>query len=885
MKQDPRLRFRELKELFLEAREHPSAEQEAFLDRRCPGDELLRREVLELLSHDATAEADAPIAADAPPSATEEEGAKRLAVGRGDQLGPYRIERRIGAGGMGEVFEAVDPRLDRRVAVKLLLPELTRHPAARSRFVREARMASSLDHPNLCPVFDIGEAEDGRTFLAMAYYEGRTLDEELLEGPIAIDRVVQLAHETASGLAAAHRQGVVHRDIKAGNLMLTSSGVKILDFGLAKLENDRDLTRSGAPLGTPTTMAPEQARGEPAGPATDVWGVGVVLYEALTGRAPFEGDSIPRVLYSIVHEEATPLAELRPETPSWLASVVDRCLRKAPEDRFADGAELLAALEAREEAPPASRPRPARPAGMPKRWALFGLALGAVALAMSWGIGWWPSDRGPAPVEVGPVEVESRSIAVLPFRSVGSSEDIDLMAGGLADRVSGQLSKHDGLAVIARASVLRLSGQDLPLIDIARRLGVQTMVTGRLEQLGGRVAVTAELVDGGSGRQLWSERFERPADDLLGVEQELSRRIAGGLFGTLTSEASVSPESVDPSGNPSGSVSPEAYRSLLVGLHHLHQARTELAAEPLRRAVELAPDYAPAWAALARNYVYSGFFGRRPAVETYSLARQAAERALDLDPGLADGHATLALFAFFAEGNAQRALDLAQQAVDLDPGSAFARYVYGTTAITTDQPDLAVRELRASVRVDPLSPAPRAQLGRALLRQRRWGEAEATSRENLELNPDFRLSWWVLAMAQWFQGQRQLAIEELTRIDEGYARVWLLADAGRTEELRALLDEIAVEAGSDGPRGPILIGRLVEGHLLLGDDSGALHWLRRMAELPPAGRHLISNLSDPLLDPLRSDPTFRELIAEFGAAASFGWPGVVAGEVVGTTGM
>jgi eukaryotic-like serine/threonine-protein kinase len=879
---DAAARYHRVKALYLDARELPAGEREEWLARQAGDDPSLAGEVRALLSCETeTAWHAGSGPFDAPPL---------LHARPGDRVGPYEVEGLLGAGGMAVVYKAHDTRLGRPVALKFLAPSRTADPLARRRFEREARAASALDHANICTLYDIGES-DGRTWLAMAYCEGETLAERLARGPLPVAEAIAVAFGVARGLAAAHRRGIVHRDVKPANVVLVAGGegggvdVKLLDFGIALLVDQAPLTVESATAGTPGYMAPEQVRGEAVGPAADVWAVGALVYEMLAGRPPFAGDSAPALLYSALHLAPPPLAALRPEAPPWLVETAARCLAKEPAERPPDAAALLAELAAGAAgeaaaadggsgerrarvlggSPGGGAPAAGRRTGWLRLvpWAGGALLAAAVALFALFG----PTARPTAAERV-------ESLAVLPFAHPPGDEELAALAGGLAERITHNLAQLDGVAVIAQSSAARIAGGGAAPAEAAERLGVSAVVVGRLERRGDVLSVGAELVDAASGRQLWGERFDQRRGDSITLERELSSQIAGALKRRLTPAERRRLGHV-------GTDDPHAHRRLLEGLHHQRQMHQDEARAAFVTATALDPGYAAAWAALAGNAAYRAFFGGAEPAAAYGEARRAVERALALDPDLADAWATRAQVRFFADGDLDGALADSGRAVELDPGSPLGHYTRGALLIAADRPDEALAALDRSLALDPLAPATRMQQGRAHLRRHDFAAATAANRENLALHPHLAGMRLFAARVLALAGADEEARRTLAGLESPAAVFERALLDGRRGDAAALLaeHEAAWAEVAGGPRAAAQAADHASDRARLGDGEAALDWLEAAAEQPGARLAILQILPEPHLDPLRAEPRFRRVLAAIDAAPSFarsGAPGEAA---------
>jgi len=563
----------------------------------------------------------------------------------------FHVEEPLGAGGMGVVYRADDTRLGRAVALKFLLPQYGLDESAKQRFLQEAHAAAALDHPNLCTVHEVGETEEGQLYLAMTLYVGETLTARLArEGPLGVQDALAIARQIADGLACAHAAGIVHRDLKPGNLILLPDGtVKVLDFGLAKVKG-LSLTRSGVQLGTVAYMAPEQICGEAVDVRADLWALGVVLYEMLTGRRPFEGEHDMAVAHAIVnHQPARPSA-LRADLPPPVEDIVLRLLEKEPTRRYFAAGEVLRDLATAQptiEAPRATSHgllrRRAWRQSWRRRWprgvSLSVIALGGVALAVGAGLTWRAYERATA----GNVPLE-RSIAVLPFDNLSSAKENEFLAGGLQDAVITHLAKVADLRVVSRQSVRAYAGSSKPLRQIAEELGVATILQASVQKMGARARVTAQLIDAKSDRHLWANQYERADTDLFALQNEIALAIGDALRAQLT------PGERDRLTRPP-TRSAEAYTFYLQGREYqqrppgtgtlaLALGEPELrAAESLyRRALALDPRFALAHAQLALVQGDMIWFGYDRAPGRREQMRAEAETALSLQPELPEAH-------------------------------------------------------------------------------------------------------------------------------------------------------------------------------------------------------------------------------------------------------
>ncbi len=654
----------------------------------------------------------------------------------GQTIGHYRVVEQLGGGGMGVVYRAEDVKLGRIVALKFLPPEWSRDLEARQRFLREARAASALEDSRICTIFDIDETEDGQLFIAMAYYEGESLASRLERGRLPLSEAVDLAVQTAEGLERAHSVGIIHRDIKPANLMLTHRHeVVIVDFGLAKLAGELSLTKPGSTMGTPHYMSPEQARGDRADHRTDLWSLGVVLYEMLTGRRPFDGANDAAVARSILDDRPPPLASVRPDAPPELCAIVDRLLQKDAGRRFANASDLLAALKTlRESLVELERPTldiPATPARSRRSGALVALVsmiLLIAALAV-----WVVRQRG-APE---PAETALPRIVVLPFDNLGPPDD-EYFADGITEEIISRLASVSALQVISRTSAMHYKGEQVSLGQISAELDVGFVLEGsiRWDRDGGhqdRVRVTPRLIRVADDSSLWSHRYDRVLEDIFSVQTDIAQQVVAHLQATL-----LEPERRAVERRPTDDM--DAYQAYLVGTRYLRTSAQEeimrLGIGSLERAVELDPEFAEAHAMLSE--AHSGLFHYRYDFTTERLdrARESAERALRLEPDLPEGHRALGWYYYWGFRDYDRALEefsTALEALPNDPSSLRGRCgVFKRKGRWDD----ALQAHEAWRRVDPQSYLGATDSAVLYLELRRFESCDTEVRRAISIAPD-----------------------------------------------------------------------------------------------------------------------------------------------------
>lgn len=576
------------------------------------------------------------------------------------QVGRYEVDEHLGGGGMGIVYRARDPQLSRAVALKFLPPHLATVPEAVERFSREARAVAAITHPHIGQIYETGRTEEDRLFMAMAYYEGETLKEKIESGFLPVEEAVLLATQIAEGLAEAHQAGVVHRDVKPANVLVTTQNqVKLLDFGLAHLAKRSRITESGRRLGTAAYMSPEQAEGREVGPEADLWALGTVLYEMLAGRRPFCAGRETAVLHAVLYEEPSSLKEHRPDVPPALAQIVRRCLAKDPGRRYGSAGELIEDL------------------------ASIGSPEGSLSMATSsWG--WTEAESPPT------------SIAVLPFESLGGREAGPFTRGLHGDLIT-RLANVSGLKVIARTSVQQYRGVERTVEEIGRDLGTQWVLEGEIQEAGGELRVRGRLISTRDGRQAWTGTYRRAldAERLFELQAELTKDIVGSLEAELTPGETQRIERQT-------TQDLKAYGLYVRGRRELAQRMEgdmETAVDLFRRAIRQDSRFALAWAGLADTagnewWGYAGF-------DTLGVSpEEAAQRALELDPDLAEAHASMGLV-HHRQRNGPAALRELQQAVQLKPSYAEAQNWLGRTCLVLGRPEMARRHLELAKELNP----------------------------------------------------------------------------------------------------------------------------------------------------------------------------------------
>lgn len=887
-------KWQEISRIFNSALEKSPVERKNFIVEVCGSDEILRKEVENLLNAHELKDSfiDSPKV-----GLPLRENQPKLS--KDERIGSFQVIKMLGSGGMGEVYLARDLRLNRQVAIKVLPRNSPIDENVRKRFEREAQSAAALAHPHICTVHEIGEY-DGFSFIVMQYVEGETLSQKLKGGSLKIRDAIKIAAQIADALSESHNQGIIHRDIKPANVIINLQNMAIvLDFGLAKrivfdsTETDSSLkmmlSSPGMILGTVSHMSPEQVRGQEVDTRSDLWSLGVILYEMLAGKLPFSGETVSHTIVSILEKEP-PLIDNIPEQ---LQQIVRKLLAKDIENRYRSANELLTDIKnLRSELDISGEPEHSVRQNNKTKSSPAEIESDAVEAAHRGRTTATRNINSTSSLEYAVTQAKRHkfaaaiftfflvavfsyagyfgfmlngnrlgqinSIAVLPFVNTSGNPDTEFLSDGIAETLISSLSRIPNLSVKARSSVFRYKGKDATTQKIGKELNVQSVLNGRFVQRGDQMILSLELVDVSTENAIWSQQYTRKQTDLILLQSEIASDVSSRLKTKISGDDAAQVAK-------SYTTNPEAYQLYLKGRFNWNRRTNVLlkqAVDFFKQAIEKDPNYALAYSGLAETYVLFPSWGVASSKVSMPLAKTAALRALELDDSLAEAHAALGAYLTEYEYDRIGGEKHYRRAVELNPNYATARQWFALDILAASKRfDEALAELRLAQELDPLSSVISTNLGDTLVYARRYNEAIEQYKRTLAFDPNFAYARYATGLVYGLKGMYSEAIAETRKsveldqdpIAKGYLGLWL-AKSGRRKEAMNLLEQLKAESTQsyvpDYSIALIYVG--------LNEKEEALNRLEKIvADRSPT---LVYFAVGPELDVLRSEPRFKDML-------------------------
>ncbi len=738
----------------------------------------------------------------------------------GTVISHYRLEEKLGAGGMAIVYKALDLKLERFVALKFLPALVGLSDEDRERFMQEAKTASALDHPNICTIFEINETEGGYVFISMAYYGGETLKDKVNRGPLSMKEALNITRQICEGLGVAHEKGIVHRDMKPANVIVTPEGtVKILDFGVAKFQHKARFTSPGSVIGTPGYMSPEQAGGKDVDHRSDIWATGVLLFEMLTAHLPFEGDTDLSLMYSIVHKKPLALESFRSHVPAGLNRLLERAMAKNAQNRYNSMKEFINDIDQLDQEK--------------------------------------GSDQETKVLK--PLENHHQSIAVLPFVDLSPDKDQEYFCDGLSEEIINALTRVNALRVVSRNASFQFKGQNLNIAQIGQQLDVDKILEGSLRKNEERIRVIVRLINVSDGFLMWADEYEREFKDIFAIQDDIFRSVVQKLQIELigTTGSRLIKRYTD---------NLDAYTTYLKGRFHLNKRTAESMEKSIdhfKKAIEIDNYYALAYSGLADAYIVLGLYGKDAPIELIPLAISSATDALEIDDRLAEAHISLGCAKAIFQWNWEGAETEFLQGIELKPEYAVAHHWYAINLLTPlGRFEEAEQEIRNAQELEPMSLVINATVGLVSYFARQYDTAVDYFRRTLDMDPDYAVSNFFLGRALVQTGDYREAMEHFQKGLKAY---------GDSANMLATFGHAAAVSGKKDIALKILNQLLelsqsmyVSSYDLaaiycgLKDFDQALFWLEKAFE--ERAYLMIYLRVDPILEPLRGEKRFQNLV-------------------------
>jgi serine/threonine protein kinase/Flp pilus assembly protein TadD len=769
----------------------------------------------------------------------------------GGQISHYKIVDKIGEGGMGEVYLAEDLKLERKVAIKFLPEHLTKNKDNVKRFEREAKTAASLNHPNIVTIHEISEEND-QIFIVMEYVEGKSLRDVMNEYKMGMDKIIDIITQISEGLLKAHKAGIVHRDIKPENIIIDKDArIKILDFGLARLPGQTRLTTENTTMGTVAYMSPEQARGEEVDHRTDIWSLGILLFEMISEQLPFKSDYDQAIIYSIINEQPVSLSDFRPVVSPELEQIVTKALEKNPDKRYNSMEELLWDLRSIRDHKSSIKIEILSRFNAAKKLKNIIISIAIIGLAIILiiaGIHLFSNREDPI-----------NSIAILPFENTANNPELEYLCDGIPDNIISSLSNLPNLKVISSASVRRYKGIEINPKTVAEELKVRSVLLGRLLQPEDKLSIRVELIDTRDNRQLWGKQYDQELIKILTVQRDISNKISENLRLKLSVADKNKLEKIYTNES-------KAYQAYLKGTYHWQKFTVEGFSKSIEyfiQALQIDPNYVLAYVGLAFSYTSLGsFHGEMIPKEAIKKAKESAHKALELDNDIGEAHSALGFIEMFYNWDWSRAEEEFLRGIELSPNSALTRQHYGVFLGIMGRTEESIVQIKHAVELNPLAPKVYDDLALSYLDLNQYDKAIEQWKLALDLDPTFFSARKGLGLAYLFLGWDDKALEEFrTAVAHsndhhrylGYLG-WALGRAGYRRKALDILKQIQLKYKSIR----IIAVDIANIYIGLGEKSKALDWLEKAYSEGASGLILI--YVDPYYRDLREEPRFKELL-------------------------